>query len=100
MLVPGLMMFGMLIFLIAFLWSLLVGFDAMSLFGNNTLPAIDADSGALLAQLRGIESASAILIPLKFFGIATEFLAIAIGLTVIVYALTKQTDTLEEAILS
>ncbi|MHA2290140.1 MAG: hypothetical protein ACXABG_15250, partial [Promethearchaeota archaeon] len=91
---------GMMIFLIAFLWSLVVGFDAMSLFGNNTVPAIDADSGDLLGQLRGIESASATLVPFKFFGIATEFLAIATGLTVIIYILTKQTDTLEEAILS
>ena len=100
MLMPLTMMIGMLIFIVAFIWAGLLAFTVSSVF-SNPLPTIDAAAAGttLLSQLQHITSANAWLVPLKFFAIATEFVAIAIGLTTIIYILTAQTDVLEEAIL-
>jgi hypothetical protein len=38
------------------------------------------------------------LIPLKFFAIATEFLAIAMGLSTIIYILSNQTEMIDKGI--
>ena len=71
-----------------------------SLF-SNAVPTIDgATAGtALNNALVNIQATNAWLVPFKFFAVAVEFLAIATGLAVIVYILTHQTDTLEDAIL-
>lgn len=97
LLMPMLMMLGLIIFLFAFIWSLVLSQQVTALFSNK-ISAIDT-SLALTTDLSLIKQANAWMIPLKFFAIATEFLAITIGLATIIYILTNQTDTLEDAIL-
>ena len=48
--------------------------------------------------LSGIKATSAWLVPFKFFGIATQFLAIAMGLSTIVCILGKQTEMIDRGI--
>jgi hypothetical protein len=64
------------------------------------LPVIDAAGAgsALLVQVQAIHSTLAWLIPLKFFAIATEFLAIAMGLSTIIYILSNQTEMIDKGI--
>jgi hypothetical protein len=99
MMMPMLMMLGLIIFIIAFILALQNAALARDVF-SNAVPDIDTAAGGsnILISLTAIKSSSAWLIPLKFFAIATEFLAIAIGLSTIVYILTAQTEVLDEAI--
>ncbi len=63
---------------------------------SNPLPVIDA-AGPGSALLNGIQTIHAVegwLVPLKFFGIATEFLAITMGLATIIFILSSQTNML------
>jgi hypothetical protein len=96
---PVVMMLGMLVFIIALIVSLQLVSTARAVFAN-PIPAIDAAGAGsvLLAQVQSIKATSAWLVPFKFFGIATEFLAIVMGLGTIVYVLTAQTEMLKKGI--
>jgi len=97
---PGVMMLGEVIFILALVFALGNAGVARDLFGNNTIPAIDAagKGSALLAQLQGIHASDAWLIPFKFFGVATVFLAIAMGLATITNILGHQTEMIKRGI--
>ncbi|MFQ5923688.1 MAG: hypothetical protein ACE5M4_12675 [Anaerolineales bacterium] len=99
LLMPVVMMMGVLVFIIALIVGLGLAADARDLFAN-PLPTIDsAGAGtALLADLENIKATSAWLVPFKFFGIATEFLAIAMGLGTIIYILSQQTEMIAKGI--
>ncbi|MHA2101606.1 MAG: hypothetical protein ACW99A_23380, partial [Candidatus Kariarchaeaceae archaeon] len=97
MLMPLLMMVGELIFIIAFIISLGLAADARTLFGDNQIADIDG-SASLTSNLSDIKTVSAWLVPLKFLAVATEFLAIAIGLSTIIYILGAQTKTMDKAL--
>ncbi|MCH7588835.1 MAG: hypothetical protein IIC78_12505 [Chloroflexi bacterium] len=96
---PMVMMSGWVIFIVALIVALGLAADARAL-SSNPLPEIDAaGSGTfLLGQLETIVSTSAWLVPLKFLGIATQFLAIVMGLSTIVYILTSQTELIQKGI--
>ena len=96
---PVVMMLGMLVFIIALIVSLQLASTARAVFAN-PIPAVDAAGAGsvLLAQVQSIKATSAWLVPFKFFGIATEFLAIVMGLGTIVYVLTAQTEMLKKGI--
>jgi len=96
---PMVMMLGLLVFIVALIAGLDIAADARTLFANS-IPAIDAAAAgsALLATLEGIKATSAWLVPFKFFGIATEFLAIAMGLSTIIFILSQQTRMIAEGI--
>lgn len=98
-LMPMVMMLGEVIFIVALIVSLGLATSADALFAN-PIPDIDAAAAgsALLADLQAIKAASAWLVPLKFFGVATEFLAIAMGLATIIYILTSQTELIAQGI--
>lgn len=99
-LMPLVMMMGELVFVVALIVGLNLAATARQLFAN-PVPAIDAAGAgsALLGQLESITGTSAWLVPFKFFGVATELLAILMGLATIVYVLTNQTHLLERGIL-
>ncbi len=92
MLMPITMMMGLLIFIAALVVSLDLANTASAIF-SNPVPDIDAAGAgsALLIQLQSIPATTAWLVPLKFFGISTEFLAIVMGLSTIIYILSNQT---------
>ncbi len=96
---PFMMMLGLAIFITALVVSIDLAGIAQGLFAN-PLPVIDAAGAgsALLVQVQAIHSTLAWLIPLKFFAIATEFLAIAMGLSTIIYILSNQTKMIDEGI--
>jgi hypothetical protein len=98
-LMPMVMMLGEAIFIVAFIVSLGLAADARSVFAN-PLPTIDAAGAgsALLAQVQNIHATLGWLIPLKFFGIATMFLAIAMGLGTIIFILGSQTELIQKGI--
>jgi len=98
-LMPVVMMLGMLVFIIALIVSLQLASTARAVFAN-PLPAVDvAGAGTvLLAQVQSIHATSAWLVPFKFFGIATEFLAIVMGLGTIAYVLKAQTEMLKKGV--
>jgi hypothetical protein len=99
LMMPMVMTLGLLVFIVALIVSLGLAADARSLFAN-PLPTIDAAGAgtALLAMLEGIKATSAWLVPFKFFGVATEFLSIAMGLGTIIYILSQQTNTIANGI--
>ncbi|GMR10244.1 MAG: hypothetical protein BMS9Abin28_1065 [Anaerolineae bacterium] len=96
---PMIMVLGLLIYIVALIVALGSAADARALFAN-PIPAIDAAGAgtALLATLSGIKATSAWLVPLKFFGTATEFLAIAMGLSTIIWILSQQTEMIAQGI--
>ncbi len=96
---PMVMMLGLLVFIVALIVGLGQAADARALFAN-PLPTIDAAGAgtALLATLEGIKATSAWLVPFKFFGIATEFLAITMGLGTIIFIILQQTDMIANGI--
>lgn len=98
-LMPVVMMLGMLIFIFALIISLQLASTARAVFAN-PLPVIDAAGAgtALLAQVQTIHATSAWLVPFKFFGIVTEFLAILMGLATIAYVLKAQTEMLKKGV--
>ena len=91
-LMPITMMMGLLIFIAALVVSLDLANIASAVF-SNPIPDIDAAvaGSVLLAQVETIHATIAWLVPLKFFGISTEFLAIVMGLSTIIYILSNQT---------
>ena len=96
---PMVMMLGLLVFIVALIVALGLAADARALFAN-PVPVIDAAGAgtALLATVGGIKATSAWLVPFKFFGVATEFLAIAMGLSTIVWILSQQTELIAKGI--
>jgi len=96
LMMPIVMMLGEVIFIVALFVSLNLAGIAREVF-SNPIAAIDAAGAgsALLVGLQTIQATSAWLVPFKFFGIATEFLAIVMGLSTIVYILTQQTQMLD-----
>jgi hypothetical protein len=98
-LMPVVMMLGWLVFIFAFIVSLQLASTARAVFAN-PIPAIDAAGAGsvLLAQVQTIHATSAWLVPFKFFGIATEFLAILMGLATIAYVLKAQTEMLKKGV--
>lgn len=96
---PVVMMMGELIFIAAFIVGLDLAATARGLYAN-PIPEIDAAGAgsALLVQLETIRATSAWLVPLKFLGVATQFLAITMGLSTIVYILNSQTQLLDRGI--
>jgi hypothetical protein len=98
-LMPIVMMLGLLIFIGALIISLQLASTAWVVFAN-PVPAIDAagEGTVLLAQVQNIHATSAWLVPFKFFGIATEFLAITMGLATIAYVLKAQTEMLKKGV--
>ena len=96
---PLVMMLGWVIFIYAFVVSLQNAALANTVFAN-PLSAIDAagSGSTLLAQLQSIKASSAWLVPLKFFGVATEFLAITMGLATIITILSRQTEMIKKGI--
>ena len=98
-LMPALMMLGLVILIVALVISLGLAGTARQVFAH-PLPEIDAAGAgsALLAQLQTIQASSAWLVPLKFLGVATEFLAIVTGLATILFVLDAQTELLGQAI--
>jgi hypothetical protein len=99
LLMPLVMMAGWAIFIVALVVSLNVSSTAAQLFAN-PVAAIDAagNGSVLLSQLQGVHATAAWLVPFKFFGVATEFLAIVMGLGTIIYILTEQTRLIGRAI--
>ncbi|MDQ7024687.1 MAG: Crp/Fnr family transcriptional regulator [Anaerolineae bacterium] len=99
LMMPMVMMLGMVIFIIA----IVVGFQNASLASDifsNPAPVIDsagADS-VLLGQVQQLHTIKSWLIPFKFFGIATMFLSITMGLGTIVFILTEQTRILDASL--
>ncbi len=100
LLMPVVMMLGEVILIVALIVSIGNAATASALFSSNPVPVIDAAGAGtlLLAQLQSIHATNAWLIPFKFFGIATEFLAIVMGLSTIIYLLTQQTELIEQGI--
>jgi hypothetical protein len=98
-LMPMVMMLGELIFVVALIVSLGLAADARSLFAN-PIPDIDAAGAgtALLSQIQNIHATAAWLIPFKFFGVATMFLSIVMGLGTIIYILGSQTELIQAGI--
>jgi hypothetical protein len=98
-LMPIVMMLGLLVFIVALIVSLQLASTARAVFAN-PIPAIDAAGAGtvLLAQIQNIHATSAWLVPFKFFGIATEFLAITMGLATIAYVLKAQTEMLKKGV--
>jgi hypothetical protein len=96
---PIVMMLGELVFIIALVVSLDSAGTARQVFAN-PIPEIDAAGAGsvLLTQLQSIHATSAWLVPFKFFAVATEFLAIVMGLATIVYILTNQTKMIAKSI--
>jgi hypothetical protein len=96
LLMPLVMMLGEMIFIVALAVSLWAAGLARSVF-SNPIPQIDAAGAgsSILTQLQTIQVTEGWLVPLEFFGVATEFLAIAMGLATILYILGSQTDTLD-----
>lgn len=99
LLMPVVMMLGILIFVIALVVGLQLAATARQVFAN-PIPTIDAAAAgsALLAQVAAINATAAWLVPLKFFGVATEFLAIAMGLATIINILGAQTELIQKGI--
>jgi hypothetical protein len=79
--------------------SLQLAGTARAVFAN-PLPVVDAAGAGtvLLAQVQSIHATSAWLVPFKFFGMATEFLAIVMGLGTIAYVLKAQTEMFKKSI--
>ena len=98
-LMPITMMMGLLIFIAALVVSLDLANIASAVF-SNPIPDIDAAvaGSVLLAQVETIHATTAWLVPLKFFGISTEFLAIVMGLSTIIYILSNQTKMIGKGI--
>jgi hypothetical protein len=96
---PVVMMLGMLIFIYALIVSVQLAGTARAVFAN-PIPVIDAAGAGtdLLVQVQNIHATSAWLVPFKFFGIATEFLAILMGLATIAYVLKAQTEMLKKGV--
>lgn len=61
------------------------------------MPTIDSagPGSSLLEGVQTIHAVESWLVPFKFFGVATEFLAIVMGLATIIFILSSQTKMLD-----
>jgi len=98
-LMPMVMMLGEVIFVAALIVGLSLAGIARQVFAH-PIPEIDAAGAgsALLAQAQTIQSVAAWLVPFKFLGVATEFLAIVMGLATIIFILGAQTEMIDKGI--
>jgi hypothetical protein len=98
-LMPMVMMLGEVILIVALIVSLGLAGIANQVFAH-PVPEIDAAGAgsALLAQVQTIQTVSAWLVPFKFLGVATEFVAIVMGLATIIFILGAQTELLDKGI--
>jgi hypothetical protein len=98
-LMPMVMMVGEVILIVALIISLGLAGIANQVFAH-PVPEIDAAGAgsALLAQVQTIQTVSAWLVPLKFLGVASEFVAIVMGLATIAFILGAQTELLDKGI--
>ncbi len=98
-LMPMVMMLGELIFIVALIVALGLAGIAGQVFAH-PVPEIDAAGAgsALLSQVQTIQTGLAWLVPFKFLGVATEFLAIVMGLATIIFILGSQTEVLDKSI--
>jgi hypothetical protein len=96
LLMPVVMMVGEIFFLVALGIGIYAASLANSVF-TNPLAQIDAagSGSVLLSQVQTIHAIEGWLVPLKFLGVSTEFLAIAMGLSTIIYILGSQTNMLD-----
>lgn len=99
LLMPAVMMIGEMVLVAALAVGIWLATLASRVF-LNPIPVIDAAGprSAVLGQLQTIDAVEAWLVPLKFFGVATEFLAIAMGLGTIIFLLHVQTDLLDRGV--
>lgn len=98
-LMPLVMMLGWLIFIFALVVGVQNSAIANEVFSNPISIIDSAEAGStLLAQVQRIHATSAWLVPFKFFGVATEFLAITMGLATIITILGRQTETIKRGI--
>ncbi len=96
---PLVMMAGELIFIVALFISIQLAGAARAVFANPLQTIDTAGAGsALLLQLQTIQSTAAWLVPFKFLALSTEFVAIAMGLSTIIYILKAQTQMLDKGI--
>lgn len=98
-LMPMVMMLGEAIFIVALIAGVWLSGIARQVFAH-PVPEIDAASAGstLLSQVQTIHATSAWLVPFKFFGVATEFLAIVMGLAAIIFILGNQTEMIQMGI--
>lgn len=99
LMMPMVMMLAMLIFIVA----LFVGFQNAALASeifSNPAPVIDSAAAGsdLLGQVQQLHATKSWLVPFKFFGIATMFLSITMGLATIVFILDEQTRILDTSL--
>ncbi len=99
LLMPWVMMLGEAIFIVGLIVGVWLSGIARQVFAH-PIPEIDAAAAgsALLSQVQTIQTTSAWLVPLKFFGVATEFLAIVMGLATIIFILGNQTEMIQMGI--
>lgn len=95
-LMPMVMMLGEMVFIAALIVGLWVAGIARSVFAN-PMPTIDSagPGSSLLEGVQTIHAVESWLVPFKFFGVATEFLAIVMGLATIIFILSSQTKMLD-----
>jgi hypothetical protein len=96
LMMPMVMMAGLVIFVIALFAGIQAGGLASQIFAN-PLPEIDAAGAGsvLLTQVQDLHAIESWVVPLKFLGIAAEFLAITMGLGTIIYILNQQTEIID-----
>ena len=95
-LMPMVMLVGEMIFITAFGIGLWLSGIARDLFSNPMSVVDGAGSGStLMAGIQTIHTVEGWLVPFKFFGIATELLAITMGLATIILILKAQTKMLD-----
>ncbi len=99
LLMPFVMMAGMAVFITALIIGIVASGTASDVY-SNPAPVIDAagPGSALLGDLRSVHQIEAWLTSLKFVAIASQFLAIAMGLAAILYTLKRQTEIIDEVL--
>ncbi len=99
LLMPWVMMLGEAIFIVGLIVGVWLSGIARQVFAH-PIPEIDAAAAGstLLSQVQTIQATSAWLVPFKFFGVATEFLAIVMGLATIIFILGNQTEMIQMGI--
>ena len=95
---PLVMMLGETILVVALAGSFRVAQLVSSVFSNPN-PVIDgAGAGSpILTQWQSVEALTSWLVPLKFVGLSTLFVAIVMGLMTIIYILNAQTQILDRS---
>lgn len=97
-LMPMVMLLGEMLLVVALAGSFRVAQLVGSVFSNPN-PTIDAAGAGspILTQWQTVEALTSWLVPLKFVGLSTLFLAIVMGLATIIYILNAQTEILDRS---